>query len=140
MSYEITLFSNGAYAYIAMQVQAGAAGIGAGQVCCWSQAEPGRIVPVPTGGNEHNMPIGIAVGDFVADAWGWLAIAGVVAVLPISTVTAAAGYVLVCSNDEAGRAEQRATMPPALSWNVVGHWIENGAGPGLAARAMVHFK
>ena len=137
MAYEISLFSDGNVSFLAVSVQAGPEGIAAGQICSWSQAAPGRIRPAPTAGNEHDLPAGVAVSDFVADGWGWLATGGVVYVLPESGVTAAAGWVILCSDEEAGRASQRESVPPAIAYNVVGRWIENGAGPGVPARAML---
>jgi len=77
------------------------------------------------------------VSEFAADGWGWLARSGVVYVLPESTVTPAAGYILLCSDSEAGRVEQRADLPPAIAYNVVGRWIENGIEPGALTRAML---
>ena len=132
-------FDNGTEAYIALKFTA-QTNCARGEVVCFDQANNQRVIPVPTGGNSHDMPIGVAAEQIAAGSAGWVAIMGLVYVLPDAAITAAVGYVMTTSTTTAGLVAQAATIPAAaVHFDEVGHWYENGAGNGVMARAVIHF-
>lgn len=133
------IHDDGVESYIAIKFTA-QSNCSKGNVVCFDQSNNQRVKPVPTGGNEHDMPIGVAVEDITAGNAGWIAIIGLVYVLPDAAVTTIQGYVLTTSTTTAGLVAQAATVPAAAThFDEVGHWYEAGSGAGKMARAIIHF-
>ena len=133
------IYDDGTESYIAIKFTAQSNCV-KGEVVCFDQAHNQRIIPVPTAGNSHDMPIGVATETIDAGRSGWVAIIGLVYVLPDAGVTAVQGYVITTSTTTAGYVAQAATVPAAaVHFDEVGHWFEAGSGAGKMARAIIHF-
>lgn len=89
---------------------------------------------------DGDMPIGVVYANASADAAVKVIVSGIAYVLPTSGVTATRGYVIYSSASEAGRVDEAATVPAALThWKECGHWLDTGGGAGTICRAIIHF-
>lgn len=115
--------------------------ISKGNVCCYLQGGTNnRLVKVPTSGNENDMPVGVAYTSAAgAGSTFWMAVSGIVQVLPETGVTPTLGYILYTSASVAGTAAQAATTPAALThFKEIGHWTESAA-LNTICKAIIHF-
>jgi hypothetical protein len=136
---QMRIYDDGIESYIAIKFTA-QSNVLHGDVVCFDQSNNQRVKPVPTGGNEHDMPMGVGVENIDAGRSGWVAIIGLVFVNPDDAITAVRGYVLTTSTTTAGRVAQTATVPAAaVHFDEVGHWYEDGSGNGKSSRAIIHF-
>ena len=97
----MTTYDDGTEYYWAVKYIAQSA-ISRGQVVCFDQGNNQRIIPVPTAGNMNDMPIGVATANIGAGVAGFIAITGLVYVLPDLAITAVVGDVIYCSATTAG--------------------------------------
>lgn len=99
-----------------------------------------KFVKTPVNGASHSMPQGVAYTAASGDNQTfWLAISGIVQILPEAGVTAAVGNVIVTSTSVAGRVAQYSTVPTSDHWDELGHFIETGSGAGALAKGILHF-
>lgn len=100
-----------------------------------SSGADGKVWKAPA---NSEMPIGICYASALINADVWIVVSGITLVLPLSSITAVRGNVLFVSAT-AGRADQASTTPTTEHWRECGHWIDTGAGNGVATRAVIHF-
>ena len=99
-----------------------------------------RVKRTPISGNENDMPIGVAL-TIAAGAGNpfWMAISGIVQVLPESGLTPTQGYIIYTSASTAGTVGASATAPAMLThFKECGHYTESAA-INTICKAIIHF-
>jgi hypothetical protein len=113
-----------------------------GSICAYFQSGASLVVKkVPTSGNENDMPVGVAYTSASGNGVTfWLAVQGIVQVLPNSDITASQGFVIYTSSSESGKAMQSASaLSPETHFKACGHWVKSGTGTGILTPAIIHF-
>lgn len=107
-----------------------------GEVVSNSTTTDGRVVKNPIDGD---MPWGVVYADATSGNQVKVVTDGIAYVLPESGITAARGNVIYSSDAEAGRVDQAASVPAALThWREIGHFVDTGSGNGALTRAIIH--
>lgn len=112
-----------------------------GNVCSFIQGgTSNRVKKTPVSGNENDMAVGVAITSAAgAGSTLWMAVSGIVQVLPETGTTPTLGYVITTSGSVAGTVTQSASAPAtATHFKEVGHWCETVA-INTICKAIIHF-
>jgi len=106
--------------------------VNVGEVVALDQTVNGQWFTCPIAGNEREMPAGVIVSSQFTPQWTWIAITGIVYVLPEAALTPTMGAYVFSSVTTAGRVQEAAALPAAVGDRAghVGQWTQAGTGPG----------
>lgn len=88
---------------------------------------------------DADFAVGFVYAGCIADAKCYFVRSGIAYVLPESTLSLTAGYVIYSSGSEAGRVKNAASIPSStFHWREQGHVLEDSASNGALTRCVIH--